>query len=526
MPSPASRATINRLLSLTANAGCRGCGRTHAAHDHHAHRHGAPRRLGGAPGALAGAGGHRGMATPVESAVGGPPPGNTDYAFEMAASTLRFGAHATREVGMDLSNMIRQLPAADRSQTKIGIFTDPNVVKLPVMEVVEESLMREGLNWVVWDKCAVEPTDKSWQEAIDFSRTSHITHFLAVGGGSSMDTAKAANLFTNYPEADLFEFINAPIGKGTPIEKKLSPLIAIPTTAGTGSETTGTAILDIPSRQFKTGIASRALKPTLGIVDVNNTATCPKEVSIAAGLDVLFHSLESWTAVPYNQRTPRPANPINRPAYQGSNPISDIFSRWALTTTIKYLPRIARDPFDFEAREQMLLAASSAGIGFGNAGVHMCHAFSYPISSLNKGRPKASQYHHPSYSPTIPLIPHGVAVSLTAPAVFAFTAPSSPSRHRDALSIFLGPARAHELGAIRDEDIGRALSEEIRKFLDKVEVPRGLSKVGYGTEDIPKLVEGCLPQRRVLDLAPVLAKDNLAEEKEQLAKIVEGSLVW
>lgn len=170
-----------------------------------------------------------------------------------------------------------------------------------------------------------------------------------------MDTAKAANLFVNYPEADMFDFINAPIGKGLPIDRKLSPLVCIPTTAGTGSETTGTAILDIPSRSFKTGIASRALKPTLGIVDVHNTATCPKEVNIAAGLDVLFHSLESWTAVPYYERTPRPANPINRPAYQGSNPISDIFSRWALETTIKYLPRIARNSADDEeARGQML----------------------------------------------------------------------------------------------------------------------------------------------------------------------------
>ncbi|RSH87483.1 hypothetical protein EHS25_003393 [Saitozyma podzolica] len=444
----------------------------------------------------------------------------------MAASNLRFGAHATREVGQDFSNMISQLPAAERSGAKIGVFTDPNVAKLPVMEVVEESLVREGLNWVVWDKCAVEPTDKSWQAAIDFARSSNITHFLAVGGGSSMDTAKAANLFTNYPEADLYEFINAPIGRGRPIERKLSPLIAIPTTAGTGSETTGTAILDIPSKSFKTGIASRALKPTLGIVDLNNTATCPREVAIAAGLDVLFHSLESWTAVPFNERTPRPANPINRPAYQGSNPISDIFSKWALETTIKYLPRISKDAQgDTEARAQMLLAASTAGIGFGNAGVHIPHAFSYPISSLNKGRPKERQYHHPSYAPDVPLIPHGVAVSLTAPAVFNFTAPSSPQRHREAAAIFMGD-RAGELARVRDEDLGRVLQEEIRRFLDILGVPRGLSEVGYKNEDIATLVEGCMPQRRVLDLAPILAKDDKAQEREQLTHIVEGSMSW
>ena len=144
----------------------------------------------------------------------------------MAASNLRFGSGATAEVGMDLSNMIAQLPASERANAKIGVFTDKNVAKLPVMKVVEEALLREGLNFVLWDKCAVEPNDKSWNAAIDWTRSSSITHFLAVGGGSSMDTAKAANLFATYRDADLFDFINAPIGKGIPIEKKLSPLIA------------------------------------------------------------------------------------------------------------------------------------------------------------------------------------------------------------------------------------------------------------------------------------------------------------
>lgn len=175
-------------------------------------------------------------------------------------------------------------------------------------------------------------------------------------------------------------------------------------------------------------------------------------------------------------------------AYQGSNPISDIFSRWALETTIKYLPRIARDPFgDSEARGQMLLAASTAGIGFGNAGVHICHAASYPISSLNKGRVKDKQYFHPSYSPTIPLIPHGVAVSLTAPAVFNFTTPSDPQRHREAIAVFMGKERESELSRVRDEDLGMVLREEIQKFLDLLGVPRGLSQVGYTSGDVERV---------------------------------------
>ena len=181
------------------------------------------------------------------------------------------------------------------------------------------------------------------------------------------------NLYTCYPDAEFLDFVNAPLGKGLPIDKPLKPLIAVPTTAGTGSETTGTAIFDLVSKRAKTGIAHRNLKPTLGICDPLNTRTMPSAVHASSGLDVLCHSLESWTAIPYFERIPRPQNPINRPAYQGANPISDIFSLQALRSTVKYLPRATKDPEDHEAQSQMLLAATLAGVGFGNAGVHLCH---------------------------------------------------------------------------------------------------------------------------------------------------------
>src|ERR1700733_15136133 len=205
------------------------------------------------------------------------------------------------------------------------------------------------------------------------------------------------NLYYCYPDADFLDFVNAPLGKGLPIGKKLLPLIAVPTTAGTGSETTGTAIFDLVAKRAKTGIAHRNLKPTLGICDPLNARTMPSAVHASSGLDVLCHSLESWTAIPYFERTPRPKNPINRPAYQGANPISDIFSLQALRSTVKYLPRAVKDPDDFEAQSQMLLAATLAGVGFGNAGVHLCHGMSYPISGQNPG------YKHLGYEIDTPI---------------------------------------------------------------------------------------------------------------------------
>ncbi|KAI0722905.1 alcohol dehydrogenase [Earliella scabrosa] len=491
----ASRNVIRRLISAAQHTACpcHGC------------------RSGGAHNPFHALQQMRKYATPVESL-----PVEKEYAFEVAAANLRFGEGVTREVGMDFKNM---------NARKVAVFTDPNVAKLPPAKMAIASLeAQQDLPFVVYDRVVAEPTEASWRDAIAWARQHDCSHFLAVGGGSVMDTAKAANLFTVYKDADLFDFINAPVGKGLPVKEKLRPLIAVPTTAGTGSETTGTAILDITSMAFKTGIANRALKPMLGIVDTLNTRSCSRELHISAGLDVLFHSLESYTAIPYNERTPRPSNPILRPAYQGSNPVADIFSMWALNTTVKHLPRVAKNPDDHESLSQMLLAASFAGIGFGNAGVHLCHGISYPISGLNK---KGPQYKYAGYNVDHPIIPHGVTVALPAPAVFQFTAPSSPDRHREALAIFHGVTPTDpSITAIPDNAIGAHLFEAIARFLDNLGVPRGLKAVGYTKADIPALVEGTIPQRRVLDLAPGIGDVAGEDGREHLTKIIEHSMEY
>lgn len=314
----------------------------------------------------------RGYATPQEPLK--------EYAFEMAASSIRFGPGATSEVGMDLANLGAQ---------RVAVVTDATVDHLHAMAQVRASLARSAISYRVFNAVTIEPKDASIQAAIDWAKPYAPDAILAVGGGSVIDTAKLMNLLVCYPSHTLLDFVNAPLGRGLPVDRKLLPLIAVPTTAGTGSETTGTAIFDLASRRAKTGVAHRNLKPTLGICDPLNTATMPSAVKASSGLDVLCHALESWTAIPFSERTPRPTNPLLRPAYQGANPISDVFSLAALKSTVKYLPRAVRDPEDGEAQSEMLLAATLAGVGFGNAGVHLCHGMPPPPPLNIRPRPGA-----------------------------------------------------------------------------------------------------------------------------------------
>jgi len=419
-----------------------------------------------------------------------------EYAFEMAASSLRFGFGATREVGYDL---------ADLSAKHVLVFTDPVLRNLPPVATVIDSLEKNQLRYTLFDRVRVEPSDDSVREAIDFATNLNADAIVAVGGGSTIDTAKAANLYSCWP-AEFLDYVNQPIGKGKPVPGSVKPLIAIPTTAGTGSETTGVSIFDYKPLRAKTGIAHRRLKPTLGIVDPENTRTLPPAVAASSGLDVLSHAIESWTAVPFGERD-RPDRPILRPAYQGSNPFSDIWSMEALRLTAKYIRRAVADPADNEARASMLLASSYAGVGFGNAGVHLPHGMSYPVAGLVRS------YQAPGYHSDHPMVPHGVSVILNAPAVFQFTAVASPDRHLKAAEV-LGA----DVTRAKAADAGQILADQLRKLMQDLRMPNGLGELGYTSADIPALVQGTLPQHRVTKLSPRPAG------AEDLTKLFEASM--
>ncbi len=411
-----------------------------------------------------------------------------EIAFELAASNIRFGRGVTREIGADLVDLGLHAPI---------VVTDPNLAKLDPVRKVLESIEANGLKYRLYDQVRVEPTDASFQHAISWTSEAISDCIIAVGGGSTIDTAKAINLYTSYPPADFLDYVNPPIGKGKPVPGPLKPLIAVPTTAGTGSETTGVAIFDMTSMHAKTGIAHRRLKPTLGILDPENLRGMPPQVAAAAGLDVLCHAIESYTALPYELR-PLPDRPILRPAYQGSNPISDVWSLHALELTSRYIRRFVADTEDLEAGGQMMLAAAYAGIGFGNAGCHLPHGMSYPVSGNIKS------FHMDGYPAGRPLVPHGVSVILNAPAVFEFTETACPDRHQTAAKI---------LG-------GRTVPEEITRLINDLRLPDGLRGVGYSDSDIPALVKGTLPQHRVTKLCPrPFSEDDLARMFERAMRL-------
>lgn len=403
-----------------------------------------------------------------------------ETSFTMDTSSIKYGPGVTREVGHDM----RQLGAK-----RVMVVTDPNLSASEPVTVTLEALRTEGIDAVLFDQVRIEPTDGSFKEAIKFATDGNFDGFVAVGGGSTMDTAKVANLYSTYP-ADFLAYVNPPIGEGKPVPGRLKPLIAIPTTAGTGSETTGVAIFDFKEMHAKTGIAHRALRPVLGIVDPNNTRTMPPLVAACSGLDILSHALESFTALPYHQR-PAPPNPTMRPAYQGSNPISDIWATRAIEIVSQYIVRAIQDPSDDEARGQMLLASAFAGIGFGNAGVHLPHGMSYPVSGMVR------DFKPEGYVTDHPLIPHGMSVILNAPAVFRFTASVNPQRHLQAARLM-----GVDMSDAKEEDAGELLACAIIEIMKKTGMPSGLKAVGFTPDDVDKLVEGTLPQHRVTKLSP------------------------
>lgn len=410
-----------------------------------------------------------------------------DLAFSIDASNLVFGRGALAEVG---DHARASLPSATTGR-RVALFTDRTVGALEHVAIARRSLEAAGLDVAVYDDVAIEPTDASFLAAARFAREGRFDAYVSVGGGSVIDTCKAAILYATYP-ADFLTYVNKPVGAGEPVPGPLPPHIACPTTCGTGSETTGIAVCDVLALEAKTGIASRRLRPSLALVDPACTATLPGSVVAASGFDVLCHALESYTARPHHTRS-RPDRPTSRPMSQGANPWSDLGSLEALRLGGLYLERAVADASDAEAREKLAWAASLAGLAFGNAGVHLPHGMSYAVAGLVK------EFRMPGYPGGAPLVPHGVSVVLNAPSVFRFTAQQArPERHIEGAALLGADVRGASA-----RDAGEVLAAALERLMRATGIPHGLGAIGYSDDDVDALVRGTIVQKRLLDNAPV-----------------------
>jgi hydroxyacid-oxoacid transhydrogenase len=416
----------------------------------------------------------------MSCAHGYAPEGGHEGIFSVDASSLTFGRGALAEVGAHVASL---------GCTRVALFTDARVAALPHMKRVRDSLQNAHVDIAVYDGVRVEPTDGSFQDAARFAREGRFDGYVSVGGGSVIDTCKAAALYATYP-AEFLAYVNRPVGEGRAVPGALPPHVACPTTSGTGSELTGIAVCDVVALGAKTGIASRRLRPTLAVIDADVTATLPAGVVAASGFDVLCHAIESLTARPFTARAAS-ASPSARPMSQGRNPWSDLGSREALRLGGMYLVRAVKDAADHEAREALLWAATLAGLAFGNAGVHLPHAMAYAVAGHVK------DFRMPGYPTDEPMVPHGVSVITSAPAALAFTAPACPALHLEAAALL-----GEDIRGAAESDAGQLLARALERAMHAAAVPVGLGALGYAATDVPALVAGTIVQKRLLDNAP------------------------
>ena len=242
-----------------------------------------------------------------------------DTVFTMRSTPYKFGVGATSEIGSDLALL---------GLKRVLVVTDSGVAATGLTERVLELIRAQGIESAVYGDVRIEPTDTSVKAAIEFAAAFDGDGYLAIGGGSVMDTAKIMNLYVTHP-APFLTYVNAPIGEARPVPGPLKPMVCLPTTSGTSSENTAIAVVDMTDLHVKTGISNHYLRATLGILDPLNSLTVPPMVSACSGADVLTHAIESYTALGYDERE-KPASPAERPPYQGANPIGDIWCEKAI----------------------------------------------------------------------------------------------------------------------------------------------------------------------------------------------------
>lgn len=372
---------------------------------------------------------------------------------------------------------------------RVALFTDPYLLDGPLVAIARQSLTQAGVAFEIFSDIRVEPDDDSVQRGAHFLSKTNCQGMVSVGGGSVIDTAKAA-LVLHRHGGEIIDFFAKPIGNGRVIEQALLPHVACPTTAGTGSECTSISVLRINQLNTKFVIAHPHLLPTIAIVDPQVCDSLPSNAIASTGFDLCCHALECYTARAYT-RHEKVASANARQLIQGANPFSDIAAREALSIVGQYLERGVNDAADHEARDQLMWGATLAGIAFGNSGTHLPHAMSYGVTHL------MHDITTDGYPVKSPFIPHGISVIVNAPSIFRYTAEATPERHMQGARCLL----ADDKGAAIT-DAGEVLANRLVQLMKATGMPNGLSGVGFDESHIEQLASSSIRQGRAIANAP------------------------
>lgn len=401
-------------------------------------------------------------------------------AFTVAMPRLTFGRGTLAEIGARCQRY---------NLKRIALFTDPYLLDGPLVATAIESLKHAGIDSGVFSDVRVEPCDDTVMRAHGFLQQGQFDGIVSVGGGSVIDTAKAAMLVLEHG-GHINDYFAAPIGQGKSATKPMLPHLACPTTSGTGSECTSISVIRINELNTKFVIANPNLLPTEAIVDPQCCDSLPKNAIASTGFDLCCHALECYTSRAFTQHA-AVADPNARQYIQGANPFSDMVAREAMSIVNEFLVRGVNDKDDKAARDQLMWGASLAGIAFGNTGTHLPHAMSYGVTHL------MNNITTEGYPVKSPFIPHGISVVVNAPAIFQYTAVATPERHMEG-AVCLG---ADTKGAT-PQDAGEVLSGRLISLMRDTGMPNGLNDIGFNKEQVKALAESSVRQGRAIANAP------------------------
>ena len=400
--------------------------------------------------------------------------------YTVAIPKLTFGRGSLAEVGQRASAL---------GFKKVALFTDAILESGPIVEIVKQSLKQHGIQLNTFSDIRIEPDDDCVMVAAAMLTESRPDGVISVGGGSVIDTAKAALLIAAHG-GHIRDYFAAPAGNGKAVPGPVLPHIACPTTSGTGSECTSISVIRINELNTKFVVASPYLLATQAIVDPQCCDSLPGNVVASTGFDLLCHALECYTARAYTQHL-EIRDPNARQLIQGANPFSDLSAQKALEIAGDFLVRGVSDNTDREARDNLMWGATLAGIAFGNSGTHLPHAMSYGVTHL------MNDITSKDYQVASPFVPHGISVVVSAPSIFNYTAAATPERHLEGAG-FLG---ADAKGATNDE-AGEVLSKRLIELMRNTQIPNGLNGVGFDQTHTKALAESSFRQQRAIANAP------------------------